>query len=147
MTNYIITNKTTHEIAYRFQADILIEFSEFPFSQFDYTIETVEPPYIPELHPTDHLIDIGPFFDRFGSAKVAILTSTDPVVKAIIQDVAIRKWVDLTRPDVISSINYIASKVPSVTATIISDVLRTPVTEEENLALRKTYFNNGILNG
>lgn len=89
---------------------------------------------------TAWLIDIGPFYDRFGPAKMAVLTSPDAGVKAILSDVSIRKWLDLKRPDVASSLAYIGSKVPAVDATLQATILTTPVAHEENVALRKLYF-------
>lgn len=90
--------------------------------------------------PCAHLIDLGPFYDRAAGAKMAILTSTDATVKAIIGDLNIRKWVDLTRPDVASALTYIGSVVPALTPAIQAAMLATPVAAVENLALRKLYF-------
>jgi len=92
------------------------------------------------VDPCQWLIDIGPFYDRFGAAKMAVLTSTDAGVKAIMSDVSIRKWIDLKRADVASSLAYIGSKVPAVDATMQAAILNTAVAPEENLALRKLYF-------
>ena len=50
-------------------------------------IDTGEKP----VYDTSSLIDIGPFFDRFGVAKMAVLMSSDPVVQAILRDVQARK--------------------------------------------------------
>lgn len=90
--------------------------------------------------PTTWFIDIGPFYDRFGAAKMAVLTSTDAGVKAILADVQIRKWIDLERADVASSLAYIGTVVPSLTGSLQTEILTTPVTADENLALRKLYF-------
>ena len=90
--------------------------------------------------PCANLIDLGPFYDRAAGAKMAILTSTDATVKAIIGDLNIRKWVDLTRPDVASALTYIGSVVPALTPAIQAAMLATPVAAVENLALRKLYF-------
>jgi len=100
-----------------------------------------EPPAPPApVDPCEWLIDIGPFYDRFGGTKMAVLTSTDAGVKAIMQDVSIRKWIDLKRADVISALAYIGSVVPAVDATLQEAILTTPVTTEENRALRRLYF-------
>ena len=93
------------------------------------------------VDPTAWFIDIGPFYDRFGAAKMAVLTSTDVGVKAIMTDVQIRKWIDLQRADVASSLAYIGSVVAALTPAIQTAILTTPVTAEENLALRKLYFS------
>ena len=102
-------------------------------------------PVIPEtpvvVDPCEWLIDIGPFFDRFGAAKLAVLTSTDATVKAILQDIQVRKWIDLKRADVASSLAYVGTKVPAVDATLQTAILTTPVAAADNLALRKLYFS------
>ena len=89
---------------------------------------------------TGWLIDIGPFFDRFGAAKMQILTSSDPGVKAIISDLQVRKWIDLKRVDVQQGVQYVGTVVPSVDSALINSILNNPVQPEENLALRKLYF-------
>ena len=99
----------------------------------------VEPPAAPKQY--EWYIDIGQFFDRFGASKMAILMSTNATVQAIVSDVQVRKWIDLKRADVSAAIDVlIALGVPGVTTTLKSSVLSTPVTAEENLALRKLYF-------
>ena len=104
----------------------------------DYTL-VVEAPAV-AVDPCEWLIDIGPFYDRFGPAKMAVLTSTDAGVKAILSDTGVRKWIDLKRTDVASSLAYIGTKVPAVDATLQTAILTTPVAVEENRALRKLYF-------
>lgn len=100
-------------------------------------VQDVEPA---PVNPTEWLIDIGPFFDRFGPAKMAVLTSTDAGVKAILADTQVRKWIDLQSPDVAQSVAYIGSVVSAVTPALQTAILTTPVTPAENLALRKLYF-------
>ena len=104
----------------------------------DYTL--VLEPSVPVVDPCEWLIDVGPFYDRFGPAKMAVLTSTDAGVKAILSDTGVRKWIDLKRTDVASSLAYIGTKVPAVDATLQTAILTTPVAVEENRALRKLYF-------
>ncbi len=91
--------------------------------------------------PWEWLIDIGPFFDRFGTAKMAVLTSSDAGVQAIIKDTQIRKWLDLKLPEIASALAYIGTKVPAVTPELQQSILNTPVEEKDNLALRKLYFS------
>lgn len=99
------------------------------------------PPAVPEPAPAwAWLIDIGPFFDRFGSAKMAVLTSADSGVKAILADLQVRKWIDLQRADVATGLQYVGTVVPAVTAELQQAILTTPVEPEEHLALRKLYF-------
>ena len=86
-------------------------------------------------------IDIGPFFDRFGAAKMAVLTSSDVGVQAILKDTQVRKWLDLKLPELASAVAYVGTKVPGVTPELQQSILNTPVEEKENLALRKLYFS------
>ena len=91
--------------------------------------------------PTQWLIDVGPFFDRFGAAKMPLLMSTNATVQALVKDLQVRKWIDLQRPDVGQGIDaLIALGVPGVTAELKTAILTTPVTADENFALNKVYF-------
>ena len=101
-------------------------------------------PDTPEQVPApawEWLIDIGPFFDRFGATKMAVLTSSDVGVQAIIKDTQIRKWLDLKLPEIASALAYIGTKIPEVTPELQQSILNTPVEEKDNLALRKLYFS------
>lgn len=111
--------------------------SQYPGAWRVAAVQDVEPA---PVNPTEWLIDIGPFFDRFGAAKMAVLTSTNAGVKAILADTQVRKWIDLQRPDVAQSVAYIGSVVSAVTPALQKAILTTPVSPEENLALRKLYF-------
>ena len=107
--------------------------------------ELVEPaqpePAAPAPDPTEWLIDVGPFFDRFGPAKLAVLASSDAAVRALVTDLQVRKWIDLKRADVAHGIDLLISKsIPGLNAALKSAILNTPVQPVENLALRKDYF-------
>lgn len=103
-----------------------------------------EVPNVPAPEPTAPIwqwyIDIGPFFDRFGSVKMQVLTCSDVGVQAILKDIQVRKWLDLKLSEVQQSLIYVASKVPEVTEELQDYILNTPVADHENLALRKLYF-------
>ena len=104
--------------------------------------EVIEPPTpAPSPAPWEWLIDVGSFFDRFGAAKMAVLTSSEAGVQAIIKDTQVRKWLDLKLPEIASALAYVGTKVPSVTQELQESILNTPVAETENLALRKLYFS------
>jgi len=93
------------------------------------------------VDPAQWLIDVGPFFDRFGAAKMSILASANATVQALVRDLQIRKWVDLQRADVAAGIDaLIALGVSGVTTTLKTAVLTAPVSVAENEALRKVYF-------
>ena len=103
--------------------------------------QVLDTPVQVPAQPWEWLIDIGPFFDRFGPAKMAVLTSSDVGVQAIIKDTQVRKWLDLKLPEIASAVAYIGTKVPALTAELQQSILNTPVEEKENLALRKLYFS------
>ena len=98
---------------------------------------TFTAPPVP-VDPYEWLIDIGPYMDRFVSTKMAVLTSPDAAVKAIIQDMMGRKYIDLTRADVAQGLAYIGSVVASVTPALQTTILTTPVALSENIWLRNT---------
>ena len=99
-------------------------------------------PAAPAPDPTEWLIDVGPFFDRFGTAKLALLSSSDAAVRALVTDLQVRKWIDLKRADVAQGIDLLISKsIPGLDAARKSAILTTPVQPVENLALRKDYFS------
>lgn len=104
-------------------------------------VEPVMVPPTPVVAPTECLIDIGPFMDRFGSAKMPVLMSVEPTVKAILADMFARKWIDLKRADVPQAIGAIAAYVPAVTPALKTSILTAPVTSEENRALRTLFFS------
>jgi len=93
-----------------------------------------------DLPEYTNLIDVGAFFDRFGAAKMQVITSTDAGVKALLLDVSVRKWIDLRRPDVLTALNYIATVCNLVTLELIQAIIYRPVSNLENLSLRKLYF-------
>lgn len=119
-------------------ADEQFMLQNYPLGNYIEIIEPSEPE--PVLPVWQWYIDIGPFFDRFGSAKMQVLTSSDPGVQAILKDIQVRKWIDLKIPEVSQSLVYVASKIPSVTQELQESILNTPVADSENLALRKVYF-------
>ena len=103
--------------------------------------QVTDTPVQAPAQPWEWYIDIGPFFDRFGAAKMVVLTSTDAGVQAIIKDTQVRKWLDLKLPEIASALAYIGTKVPVVTQKLQQSILNTPVVETENLALKKLYFS------
>lgn len=94
------------------------------------------------VQATDWLIDVGPFFDRFGAAKLPLLMSTNATVMALVKDLQVRKWIDLQRADVSAGLDaLVALGVPGLTGTRKTAILTAPVSHEENFALKKMYFS------
>ena len=66
-------------------------------------------------------IYVGAFFDRFGSEKLNILGSTDPIIQAAIKDCSVRKYIDLDsrNTELQQLLMYIASKGFNIDANAI----------------------------
>lgn len=68
------------------------------------------PPAPPPEPPEPRHISVGAFFDRFGAAKWEILSSTDPLVQAMVRDASVRAFIDLDRPDLLQGLVMVQSK-------------------------------------
>lgn len=122
-------------------ADENFMLENYPLGNYREVLSAPTPEPISPISPVwQWYIDIGPFFDRFGSVKMQVLTCSDVGVQAILKDIQVRKWLDLRLPEVQQSLIYVASKVPEVTEELQDYILNTPVADHENLALRKLYF-------
>jgi hypothetical protein len=101
----------------------------------------VDLPVVKPVDPTEWLIDVGSFFDRFGNAKLNVLASQDALVRAIVQDCSNRKWIDLKLQSVSQALDILVGKnITDVTTELKSIIINTPVEASENLVLRKLYF-------
>jgi hypothetical protein len=147
MPTYDVVNKETDQKVFFYTADAPIEWVFMEFATHDHVARNEPPPVVvehPELGPTEWLLDVGAFFDRFGALKFAVLTSQDVIVKAVVQDVSVRKWIDLRRMDVAQGVGIIAAKLGgALTPLMVQTILTAPVRSEENLALRLMYFSGG----
>lgn len=84
-----------------------------------------------DVTPEYWWVEVGSFYDRFGSAKIAVLASPDPTVQALVRDTQVRKYIDLQRPDVVQFVGYLGTAVDEVTPEIQAAVLGPPTTEDE----------------
>ena len=90
---------------------------------------------------TSFYVDVGPFFDRFGASMLAVLSTTDPTLKAWITNVNIRKWVFTKHPSIGQAIDMmIAQGIVGVDAALKNAVQNTPARWSEQSALIKLYF-------
>lgn len=125
MPEYIVTRKTDGAEIYRYNADTPIEWSGMEFAGHDH-IEAA--PVVAEpatqADPTRWRIYVGSFFDRFGAAKLGILSDTDPVVQAVIKDASVRNYIDLLgrRDELLQVIGLLNMKGHAVDATAVLDV-------------------------
>ena len=89
----------------------------------------------PEPTPVDPAlwrIDVGSFFDRFGDAKLAILSSDNAIVKAVITDASVRKYISLVeRKDELTQMLGLLQTLVSGVTLDVSAILETQPTEAE----------------
>lgn len=144
MTEYKVYSRATGAFmtSYRSPSDAPIDMAAYGFAEYDHQPQSDDAIAQP-IEVNDHfayLIDIGPYFDRFGVAKLPVLACADNVVQAIVRDVSVRKWIDLKRPEVAQALAYITTKVPEVTPEIVQAVLAYPVLPQENAVLRTSGY-------
>ena len=89
----------------------------------------------PEPTPVDPAlwrIDVGSFFDRFGEAKLAILSSENAVVKAMIMDASVRKYIALVeRKDELTQMLGLLQSLVSGISLDVTAILETEPTDAE----------------
>ena len=69
-------------------------YTGYDWIDIPYVVPVIAPVVEPET-PYKWKLDVGAFFDRFGTAKIAILSSQDSTVQAIVRDCLTRHWIDL----------------------------------------------------
>ena len=89
----------------------------------------------PEPTPVDPAlwrIDVGSFFDRFGEAKLAILSSENAVVKAMIMDASVRKYIALIerKDELTQMLGLLQTLVPGISLDVAA-TLETEPTDAE----------------
>ena len=89
----------------------------------------------PEPTPVDPAlwrIDVGSFFDRFGEAKLAILSSENTIVKAMITDASVRKYIALIerKDELAQMLGLLQSLVPGINLDVAA-ILETEPTDAE----------------
>ena len=84
------------------------------------------------VDPARWRIDVGSFFDRFGDAKLAILASENAVVKAMITDASVRKYISLIErnEELTQMLALLQSLVPGITLDVTA-ILETEPTDAE----------------
>ena len=115
----------------RYAAQSETEIDGYPFSDFDH-VEYVEDAPAQAIDPAMWRIDVGSFFDRFGDAKLAILSSENPVVKAMITDASVRKYISLIErnEELTQMLALMQSLVPGITLDVTA-ILETEPTDAE----------------
>lgn len=77
------------------------------------------------VSPAPRYVSVGAFFDRFGAQKWPILSSVDPVVKALVVDCSVRvkTGINLDAPDVAAGLQLLQSKGFDVTTAAVIDAV------------------------
>lgn len=82
------------------------------------------------LDPRYWWINVGPFFDRFGSKALAVTSSTDPAVQGIVTLTLPREYIDLKRADLAYMLDVLVGK-SIITTTEKAAIIAPPTTEYE----------------
>jgi hypothetical protein len=86
----------------------------------DYTLipDPVAPPPFYQWY-----LDLGSYYDRFGAAKLLVLSSADAIVKAAISDASIRNYIDLQRTEVQAVVTYMSGVAVPGLGTIAAQLI------------------------
>ncbi|UXZ55838.1 hypothetical protein LOS15_07410 [Halomonas sp. 7T] len=87
-------------------------------------------PPTPMPEPEQRRITVGAFYDRFGDQKWAILSSSNPLVAALIQDVSVRRFIDLDDPQLPGGLDMLVQAGIEVD---VEQILTAPVKDRERL--------------
>ena len=130
MKTFIVIRKSDGATVFRYDAEAAEEWGGFEFDTHDHVEQlATEPPAPPPVNPAEWHIGVGPFWDRFGQYKIAILASADPVVQAIIKDSSVRRYLDLKgrRADLEAALNVLIAKGFPLDKTAILDTKPGPL--------------------
>ena len=123
MADYIVTRKSDGAEVLRYSAAYAQPVNGFDLVDYDHTEwypDNMQQP----VDPDRWKVYVGSFFDRFGSAKLAILSDPDPVVQAVIKDASVRNYIDLLgrRDELLQVIGLLNLKGHAVDATAVLDL-------------------------
>ena len=132
MSLFVVTEKASGSEVTRYVAIAATESVGYSFAVFDHA-ETPEAPEQPVVvDPALWRIDVGSFFDRFGDAKLAILASENTIVKAMITDASVRKYISLIerKDELTQMLGLLQSLVPGICLDVTA-ILETEPTDAE----------------
>lgn len=132
MSLFVVTEKASGSEVTRYVAIAATESVGYSFADFDHA-ETPEAPEQPVVvDPALWRIDVGSFFDRFGDAKLAILASENTIVKAMITDASVRKYISLIerKDELTQMLGLLQSLVPGICLDVTA-ILETEPAEAE----------------
>lgn len=132
MSLFVVTEKASGSEVTRYVAIAATESVGYSFADFDHA-ETPDAPEQPVVvDPALWRIDVGSFFDRFGDAKLAILASENTIVKAMITDASVRKYISLIerKDELTQMLGLLQSLVPGICLDVTA-ILETEPAEAE----------------
>lgn len=120
---YDVIRKGDGVKVYEYNSEEPIEWDGMGFAEFDHMARESQAITAEIVPPPRWRIDVGAFHDRFGTAKLAILSDPDPIIQALIKDISIRKYVALTerRMELLQAMTYIASRGHNIDPIAILD--------------------------
>ena len=132
MSLFVVTEKASGSEVTRYVAIAATESVGYSFDAFDHVEIPDEPEQIAVVDPLLWRIDVGSFFDRFGDAKLAILASDNAVVKAMITDASVRKYIALIerKEELAQMLGLLQSLVPGISLDVTA-ILETEPTDAE----------------
>lgn len=127
MSNFKVLRKSDGEEVLRYSAVHAQAVNGFDLVEYDHVEYSPDTPEPVPVNPANWKIHVGSFFDRFGDHKLAILSSQDPLIQAVIKDASVRKCIDLLgrRDELIQVIGLLNSKGFAVDPAAVLDVVPT----------------------
>ena len=131
----IVTRKSDGEEVTRYAANAITEAFDgknYPLTEFDHAEYIEDAVAETPVDPVLWRIDVGSFFDRFGDAKLAILASENTIVKAMITDASVRKYISLIerKDELTQMLGLLQSLVPGIGLDVTA-ILETEPAEAE----------------
>lgn len=138
MSLFVVTEKASGSEVTRYAANAITEAFDgknYPLTEFDHAEYIEDAVAENAVDPVLWRIDVGSFFDRFGDAKLAILASENTIVKAMITDASVRKYISLIerKDELTQMLGLLQSLVPGVSLDVAA-ILETEPTDEERYA-------------
>ena len=103
----------------------------YPLDTFDH-VEYAEGAVETPVDPAVWRIYVGAFFDRFGEDKIAILSSENAIVQALIKDASVRQYIGLVeRKDELTQMLGLLQTLVSGISLDVTAILETEPTDAE----------------
>ena len=135
MSLFVVSEKASGSEVTRYAANAITEAFDgknYPLTEFDHAEYIEDAVAETPVDPVLWRIDVGSFFDRFGDAKLAILASENTIVKAMITDASVRKYISLIerKDELTQMLGLLQSLVPGICLDVTA-ILETEPTDAE----------------